>query len=354
MAAFAEPTLPKGQDAPVVSKPGYQSLRLANLIREAVVRCELDLSGLTVLTEAASGAYATTCVAAAVAGARQVFARARHSRFGTVAQVKSEIQRLAQSAGVTDRIRIFDGPYEDILPEVDILTNSGHLRPITSEVIERLPARAVISLMFEIWEFRAEDLDLPACRRRGIPVVGVNERHPAVDVFSFLGPLAVKLLNDAGSAVYGSRISLLCDNPFQPFIERSLAALGAEVTTGTSFHELTSDPIDVILVALRPREVPVLNAQDAALIAERQRGAFVAQFWGDVDRSSLAARGIPTWPPVEPEKGHMAILLSELGPEPIVRLQIGGLRAAELIYRQGDAYCETGGVAEVLKDNAGS
>jgi hypothetical protein len=353
MAAATEPALAPSQIARVIPKPGCTPRRLAGLVRQAVIRCELDLSGLTVLTEAASGAYATTCVAAAVAGARQVHAVARDSRFGTVAQVKAEIQQLAQLAGVGHRIRIFDGSYEDLLPEVDVLTNSGHLRPISSEVIERLPARAVIGLMFETWEFRAEDLDLAACRRCGIPVVGVNERHPVVDVFSFLGPLAIKLLHDAGAAIYGNRIALLCDNPFQPFIERSLAALGAQVTTTDSFHELPGDPVDVVLVALRPREEPVLKASDAALIAEGQPGAFVAQYWGDLDRSALAAFGIPVWPPIDPKKGHMAILLSELGPEPIVRLQTGGLRAAELIYRQRSTYCEPGGVAELLEHNVG-
>ena len=337
-----------------LSKPGYDPRRLANLIRQAVARCELDLSGLTVLTEAASGAYASTCVAAAVAGARQVHAFARESRFGTVAQVESEIQRLALSAGVADRIRIFDSPFIDLLPEVDILTNSGHLRPLSSQVIERLPARAVIALMFETWEFRSDDIDLPTCRRRGIPVVGVNERHPAVDVFSFLGPLAIKLLHDAGAAAYGNRIALLCDNPFLPYIERSLTAVGAEVTIGAAVHELISDPADVVLVALQPGDEPVINAEDAALIAERQPGAFVAQYWGDVDRAALAEFGIPVWPPAAPKKGHMAILLSELGPELVVRLQTGGLRAAELVYRQREAYDQTGGVAELLEDNVGS
>jgi hypothetical protein len=33
----------------------------------------------------------------------------------------------------------------------------------------------------------------------------------------------------------------------------------------------------------------------------------------------------------------MAVLLSEIGPEPIVRLQAGGLRAAEWIRRGGAA-----------------
>ena len=35
---------------------------------------------------------------------------------------------------------------------------------------------------------------------------------PSVDVFSFLGMMAVKQLHDAGIAVYGSHLVVFCDN----------------------------------------------------------------------------------------------------------------------------------------------
>jgi hypothetical protein len=42
----------------------------------------------------------------------------------------------------------------------------------------------------------------------------------------------------------------------------------------------------------------------------------------------------------------MGILLNALGPEPIIRLQAGGLKAAELVLAGGELVA--GGVAEVL------
>jgi hypothetical protein len=42
----------------------------------------------------------------------------------------------------------------------------------------------------------------------------------------------------------------------------------------------------------------------------------------------------------------MTILLSEIGPEPIVRLQIGGLRAAEWVIRGGAV--DLGGIAQIV------
>ena len=88
---------------------------------------------------------------------------------------------------------------------------------------------AVIPLMYEAWEFRSDDVDLAACRQWGVLVGGTNERHPMIDVFSFLGIMAIKLLTDAGVGVYASRILLLCDNPFRPFLERDLKSVGASV-----------------------------------------------------------------------------------------------------------------------------
>jgi hypothetical protein len=202
-------------------------------------------------------------------------------------------------------------------------------------LIARLPSRAVVALMYEAWEFRPSDVDLAACRRRSIPVVGVNELVPEVDVFSFLGPLAVKLLHDAGIAVYRSRIALLCDNAFSPSIARALGGLGAEVAVAGSIELLPPGRWDAVVVALQPGVEPRVNAAGARTIAERAPGAIVAQFWGDVDRAVLHAHGIVCWPPQPPRPGHMAVLLSDIGPEPIIRLQTGGLAAAERVLRQG-------------------
>ena len=113
--------------------------------------------------------------------------------------------------------------------------------------------------MYEAWELRTDDVDLATCRQRGILVGGTNERHPAVDVFSFLGIAAAKLLIDAGVAVYTSSILLLCDNPFGPFIEHGLVSTGANVDMLKSLSAATGGRIyDAILVALKPRPEPVL------------------------------------------------------------------------------------------------
>lgn len=317
------------------SRPGLNSHRLVRLIQQAIERCQLQLNDLTVLTEAATGAYAVTPVVAAIAGAKKVFAIARSSCYGTLEQVKAQTLELAELAGVSDRLEFITEKTQDIVAQVDIITNSGHVRPINAEMIAWMKPTAVIGLMYEAWEFRPEDVDLIACHQKGIKVAGVNERHPAVDVFSFLGIMAAKLLLDAGVSVYTSNILLLCDNPFNSFIERGLVSAGANVDTVDS---ISAAPInktyDAILVALQPRPEAVLTATDAALIAKYWPGTLVAQYWGDIERSAFVSHNIPVCPEIEPKPGHMGILPSAVGPEPIIRLQTGGLKAAEAIWRE--------------------
>lgn len=325
-------------------RPGLHPARLVTLTREAVRRCALDLSGRVVLTEAASGAYAVTPVLAALAGAEHVYAVGRDTHHATVAEIAVATGELAALAGVSDRIEVVPvglpgfASVADLAAEADVVTNSGHVRPIDGTVVSRMRPGTAVPLMYESWELRDSDVDVPACLARGIRVAGTNERHPSVDVFSFLGVMAVKLLLDAGVAVYRSRVLVLCDNPFRSYLERGLTAAGATVVVRDSPAGLEAGPDphgapDAVLVALRPGECPVLAAAELQVVAGRMPGAVVAQFWGDVDRTAARIAGVPVWPATEPAPGHMGVLPSDLGPEPVVRLQAGGLKVGELLTR---------------------
>jgi hypothetical protein len=304
---------------------------MCRLMREAVERCGLDLAGTAVLTEAATGAYAVTAPLAALAGA-QVTALARDSRYGSARDAEDAVMGLARAAGVAERVRV-----TQVIPQnlsgYGVVTNSGHLRPIDAPMIARLPPDSVIALMFEAWELRDGDIDIDACRARGIRIAAVNERHAAVDVFSYLGPLALRALQDAGVACYGGRIALLCDNDFGPSILRSLTCNGAEAAIFTEVAALPQGIWDAVLVALHPHAEPRIDAAAATRLAAVAADAAIVQIWGDIDRAALAAHGFQAWPPHAPRAGHMAVLLSDIGPEAVVRLQAGGLAAAARVWR---------------------
>lgn len=317
----------------VIANPGLDPRRLVRLMNTAVGSCALDLAELTVLTEAASGAYLVTPVLAALAGAR-VLALACANPYATAEEIRDRTMELAGLAGVSGSIQLIYDKSPGFVSAADIVTNSGQVRPIDAAMISHMKPSAVIPLMYESWEFRASDVDLQACRARGIAVAGTNERHPDVGMFSYLGTMAVKQLHDAGIAVYGSRVVLLCDNPFGPFIVSSLRNAGAEVIESSRLTaDLLTAPCDAVLLALHPEPEVVVGAAEIKLLADLAPGTALVQYWGDVDRAALAAASVPVWPPKPPGAGHMGVLPSAVGPEPIVRLQAGSLKVGELLAR---------------------
>jgi hypothetical protein len=92
--------------------------------------------------------------------------------------------------------------------------------------------------------------------------------------------------------------------------------------------------LDVVLVVTTPSAESALSLDDVQYLATRLPGAVVIQFYGNLDRQLLAANQVPIWPEREPETGHMGVLPSAIGPEPIVRLQSGGLKVGEILSRE--------------------
>ena len=318
------------------TRPGLNPRRLLRLMNAAVDRCQLDLTGRTVVTEAASGAYVVTPVLAAMAGA-DVCALAASTAYGSAAELRALTTELAGLAGVSDRIAFASAKRASDVGAADIVTNSGQVRPIDAEMVSSMKPGCVIPLMYESWEFRSSDLDIEACRKHDILVAGTNEQHPAVDVFSYLGQLAIKQLHEAGIPVRASRIALLCDNSFGPYIERELRQNAAEVITVPKLAAGALAPYcDAIVVAMLPGEEgkePALTSGDARLIRDVAPDTVVIQYWGDVDRAALAAENLPVWPETAPAAGHMGVLPSAVGPDAIVRLQAGGLKVGEVLAR---------------------
>lgn len=313
-------------------RPGLNPNRLLRLMRDAVTRCELNLSNKIVFTEAASGAYVVTPILAAMAGAKQVFALATESRYGTVDAISEMTLALAKLAGVAPRIEIVTSKSPALISGADIITNSGHVRPIDSTMISWMKPSAVIPLMYEAWELRPQDIDVQACRSRGIRIAGTNERHPAINVFSFLGIMAAKLLLEAGVEISGSRILVVCDNPFSTFIDDTLRKLGATAWV----RDTVAPPLpgqgnmDAIIWATTPNRLS-LGENEADLFSKAYPGAVIVHFWGDIKREAMVNNKLHQWPVTSPAVGHMGILPSGIGPDPIVRLQTGGLKVAEVL-----------------------
>lgn len=315
-------------------RPGEGHARLARLIIDRVARTSLDLTGLSVLTEAASGPYIVTPIIAALAGA-EVVAVTADSKYGTASDVTRDTLDLAERLGVRSRIQITSEKRPELFRVADVVTNSGHLRPITGQFAASIRNDAVVSLMFENWEIQAGrvDLELEEIRARGIAVAGTNERHPEVDVFSYLGPMAVAQLADAGVCAYRGRVALYCNNPFLDHLTKGLGEAGAEVLVNVPPGDLVGGPQpDAVVVATTPGTGPAIERADLETLAQRWPDIVFCQFWGELDREACTRLGVGVWPTANPGDGHMGVLPSRVGPEPIIRLQAGGLKVAQVLH----------------------
>src|SRR5215471_14959392 len=132
------------------TRPGLNPQRLTRLMRAAIERCRLDLSGLIVLTEAASGPYVVTPVIAAMAGA-DVFALAAANPYATAKEIRQATIGLAKLSGVMDRIELIPSKESRYVGAADIVTNSGRVRPIDTEMVSQMKQSAVVPLMYESW-----------------------------------------------------------------------------------------------------------------------------------------------------------------------------------------------------------
>ena len=195
--------------------------RIKRLMDQAIRTFELDLIGQCVLTEAASGHYQLTPLIAALAGA-EVIALTRDSRFGSAEDIRQDTLATASSWGVESRIRVETDRTSSLLQEANIVTNCGFVRPIDRELIDQLSDHISISLMWETWEFRDADLDLANCRSKGIPVLGTDEHHEDLNIFTYIGQVAIKLLMEAELEVFKSNILLIGSGEFAACTEHAL------------------------------------------------------------------------------------------------------------------------------------
>jgi len=315
-------------------------VRLVKLIRDAIIFLELDLTGLTILTEAASGPYVVTPVIASLAGAKRVLALTHDSRYASAEAVIAQTRALEALCGLENSTEIHTQRSLDLFAQADIVTNLGFVRPIDAEAIAAMKPTAVIPLMCEAWEFRSSDVDLKACRHKGIPAMGTNETYPGLEVFAYSGWLCLKMLFDAQIEVHKSKIILVSSDKFGRVIERQLAQAGATVHLVPTLCGIAKQEVagaDVIVVADYTRDEMIIGpggdmtAVDLARIAP---GITVIQFAGLVDSFNLQECGIVIYPAIEIGAHRMTMTLAELGPRPVVELHTAGLKVGELMWHK--------------------
>jgi hypothetical protein len=330
--------------------PDLATARALQRIQTLIQRLQLDLRGLTVLTECASGAYAYTAVIAAMAGAN-VIAVGRDSSYGTFDANKKRLEDLLRLAQTKTHVRICKKEEVEINLSVDVVTNSGFLRPIDATFVAKLPSTAVVCLMWETWEFRQGEIDLDACRQKGIPVIGTNEHFPATDMFRYPGLLALHLLFAMQVETANSDLVLLGGGLTGNLIAKMFTEMGLSfwwfTPEGTErkekckpYSELRSlldlHNIDAVICA-EHKDPRVVVGSNTLLQFSDLKDKFPLLRWGHlsgaIDAAALEASGLEYFPKKIMPFGYMTYSTDVLGPAPVLELNAAGLKVGELAAR---------------------
>jgi hypothetical protein len=324
--------------------------RAARLVADAIRRFALDLDGLTVVTEAASGPYRDTPLLACAAGAR-VHAFTRDSSYADAEAVETEALGRAAALGLGDRLTIHRArPAERpaVLASADIVTNSGFVRPLDRALIERLPPHAVIPLMFESWELRQNEIDMAACRDHGVLVLGTDERRPPLRFDRYLGVMALRLLFELGVECVDARVAVLGAG-LGAWIHPQLERHGVESTWFADLDDAArpyrgfadwfaahGPTLDALIFAEHRDPQPLIGPDGLldwtdvqALNPDLRVGVVAGQF----DREALRTCGLRYAPAGFRPFRYMSYQPAVLGPRPVLELYAAGLAVGQAMAR---------------------
>ncbi len=334
---------------------------------EAFIRqYTLDLRGLTIYTEAASGAYLYAPILAALAGAK-VYAEARDTKYGNAVNVINDLSHEVQKFGLEENIEVFEGRSKVRLGLSDVITNSGNVRPFDRDLIDSLKSTAVIPLMWETWEYRPVDFDLNYCKKKGIVVLGTNERMHPCDMEYFIGLTAFKLLLESGFD--GGKILIMGNAPLPGLsvvkwfkkIGISLTWFSEDPAADYNYFELKdywlrrgSDYSLIFLVDHHFNNVVIgpkgiLTFED---IIRVNKSVKLSIMCGNIDINGLYNSGLDYYPSEIAHFGFVTYQPYMLGPRPVLSLFAAGLKVGEAMARARCSGCSIDEVViEALKNS---
>jgi hypothetical protein len=303
--------------------------KVINLIQGSFQKFNINLAGKTVLTEAATGNYICTPILAALAGAK-VFALAKDSKYGTTEQIESEIHFAAKQLNIDSEIKIIRD-FDDIkLDEVDVLTNTGFVRPIDRRLIDKLKPDCVIPLMWEPWEFRHGELDLDRAISRGIKVYGTNEADSRLQTMKYIGITVLYFLLKEKRSCFSSEVLVIGCEKFIEAITSVLKRNHYSVIPCLTdeYEDGDSANFDAIVIAeyLNPKLIIGTAPEsliDKSTLTEDQLIIHIA---GNVDFDSVKCKHYPDIPS---PLGYMSYTTDFIDPLAVIDLHAAGLKVAE-------------------------
>jgi hypothetical protein len=308
-----------------------------NLISEFIAKLNLDLKGMTVLTEAGSGSFLYSGLISAMAGADAVYILCENSIYGSFEDIKTEFDKRVVSWNIKTKNVKFFRDKSSLPDEIDLVLNLGFVRPIDLNLISHCSKKSVISYMCEKWEYRQEDLDLELCFRFGIPVAGVNESFENFNIFSSCGQLALKILFEAGCEVAGCKIGILSSDAFGKVIHETLLnnnALSYLFLDKEDLLNFDISNIDILLIAEYSDCENILEGVSSDYIAIKNPSIKIVSFAGAFPVDEYLSKNISCYPSFSLEPRRMFKTLGYLGTRPVIGLHTLGTKVGELLFKK--------------------
>ena len=316
--------------------------KIERLIKEAVNKFELDLTNLSILTETGSNKFVVTSLIASAANAKNVFAVTRDSKFGKADEIIKYSKEISDALDCKN-IQFSSKPAFNFAHMSDIVTNLGFVRPINKKLIEQLPSHAVISLMWEPWEFRHEDLDIESAKNQEILVLGTKETDSRLKTFEYVGILATKLLLEKEVEIIDSNILIIASNPFGQHIKNVLSSIKAncllvspESDQPFSIESINFKELDAIIVAENKVPVEIIGHSKGSIspILLSENSIELIHICGTIDDQSIESASITKHPANSASFGYMTKTTDYVGPKPLIDLHCAGLRVGEVAVRE--------------------
>ena len=315
--------------------------RAAQLMEDIIDKLHLNLSGMTVLTEVASGNFVVTPMIALKAGADQVYVVCRDSNYGKIDEILEYMREFAEHIGL-DLSRItYVEDKKTIAHQVNIVTNLGFVRPIDREFIERLPYDSAIPLMFESWEFRESDMDIHACKMHHIPVLGTDESVQALQIFRYVAMCILKLLFEADIEIFKSKILLLSSGGYLEEARDLLQKNGVELLVYDTLHPNVNretlrefvSKCDAIVVAEQENDEVLIDSDGKHIDAEwlLDSNPVLIHIAGCMNYAILDQYGIRKHPDKRVDYGYMTVTTDYVGIRPVIELHAGGLKVGQAL-----------------------
>jgi hypothetical protein len=300
----------------------------------------LNLSGFNVLTEVGSNGYTYLPLIASLAGAKNVFAWCKDTSYGIASDMVLEAMKAEDVWGISDTIiyRLNDRRFEDIV-NADLITNSGMIRPLDSKFIKNVRSSTVISLMFESWELRMDDIDLAECENNNVTVTGVSEKNSIMNIFEYTGVLAVKLLLSSNIEIYNSNILVWSNDEFGQVAYNWLKKLNPKSIIISNdinrFYDIL-EQIDVIYICDYHEERNYFGEagfMDIKKVVKLNSKLVICHLYGNISLQECNINGLEIYPQKSGKAKTMSESLAHVGLEPILQLMIAGLKAGQEVLR---------------------